>query len=219
MSVWEMIQELARLGHEVSFKKRSDGGYLITKIDGIRYVGATGNKIARSLLGTTLEEALKANKGLAKTLIENIKIVQKKRRLAPIDEEIKKAIRKTQRLWRKNNVASEAGMITTKSVRASIKKYGKKITLQKLEQAQRYARGIAYEENIKHLRDFILDYANKLNNDDLRRLANKIWTNREMILDKAIYPAYQELYKLNSIGNDKLAIKGIVSDIERILNL
>ena len=219
MSVWEMIQALARQGHEVSFKKRSDGGYLITKIDGIRYVGATGNKIARSLLGTSLEEALKANKGLAKTLTENIKIVQKKTRLEPIDEEIKKALRKTQRLWRKNNVATEAGMITTKSVRNSIKVYGKKVTLEKLEQAQRYARGIAYTENVKHLRDYILDYANELNNDDLRNLANKIWANRDTIMDKCIYPAYKRLYDLDKVGDDKLAIKQIALEVERTLYL
>lgn len=219
MSVWEMIQELARLGHEVSFKKRSDGGYLITKIDGIRYVGATGNKIARSLLGTTLEEALKANKGLAKTLTENIKVVQKKIRLEPIDEEVKKALRKTQRLWRKNNVQTEAGMITTKSVRKSIKTYGKEITLQKLSQAQRYARGIAYTENVKELKDHILKFANDLNNDDLRNLANKIWANRDTIMDKCIYPAYKRLYDLDKVGDDKLAIKQIVQDVEDILYL
>lgn len=48
-SVLKAIKKLENRGYKISFRKRRDGGYLITKINGKRFTGAKGNRLARSL--------------------------------------------------------------------------------------------------------------------------------------------------------------------------
>ena len=59
MTIKNSIKELKARGYRVSYRQRKDGGILIKSIDGHTYRGATGNRVARALLGQKLSEARK----------------------------------------------------------------------------------------------------------------------------------------------------------------
>lgn len=48
------ISELKAKGYKIKYKKRSDGGYLVTEINGVKYKGASGNAVVRSITGKHL---------------------------------------------------------------------------------------------------------------------------------------------------------------------
>lgn len=50
-SLMSAIDTLIKGGNKVKFRKRKDGGYIITKINNLRFTGAKGNAYARSLTG------------------------------------------------------------------------------------------------------------------------------------------------------------------------
>lgn len=57
MTIKKSIKELRTRGYRVSYRQRKDGGILIKSINGQKYRGATGNSVARAILGQKLSEA------------------------------------------------------------------------------------------------------------------------------------------------------------------
>ena len=55
-SILEIIKELQASGRIVKYRKRSDGGYIITEINGVKYKAAQGNKVARQIANAPLSE-------------------------------------------------------------------------------------------------------------------------------------------------------------------
>ena len=54
MKTLELIEELQKRGYSVTYTKRKDGGYRITRINGVAFSGSTGNTEARRILGVEL---------------------------------------------------------------------------------------------------------------------------------------------------------------------
>jgi hypothetical protein len=52
----DVVRILQSAGHSVQWRKRTDGGIIITSIDGVKYKAAEGNKIAREMTGLALGE-------------------------------------------------------------------------------------------------------------------------------------------------------------------
>ena len=96
LSLIEIIKLLQSQGHEVEYTHRKDGGYIIRKIDGQRFSGKIGNTIARTMVGAKLSQARQVQ--LARIRLPKGKRQQK---LAPVPEDVKKALRKVQKAWRK----------------------------------------------------------------------------------------------------------------------
>lgn len=197
MSLIQIVQKLQSEGHQIRYRVRNDGGIIVTEINGSKYTGAKGNAVARSLVGATLSEAKKVQ-------LESIKkLAGRGRKLSQPSEDIKKYLRKVQRVWRKN-VDKSKGRITMKKLRWNIEHLGIERAKEKLHQAYRYALGLAYDENITALVQYIQQASNKLGNPaELEALINAIERNRDKIREEDIKGAYEELYELNNGRNPK----------------
>lgn len=223
MKLIEIIRELQRQGNVINYYHRKDGGYIITSINGIKYKGATGNNVARSMLGTTLEESISSNKGLIRTLGKNISYKKGRVRKEKLDEDVKKSLHRVQRKWRKMFKDKKGyGTITTKTIREHLKKYGKEATLEHLKQLENYSKGIAYDKNVEALASYVRDLANKLTGEAQRvalKLAEDIiLKGMGIIREEDIYPFYIRLYDLKGDLSQSLQVQ-ILNDARMILKL
>lgn len=212
MSLIEIVEKLQAEGHQINYRVRNDGGIIITEINGVKYKGAGGNAQARYLVGATLSEARQVQ-------LQGIKkLAGRGRKLSKPSDDLLKQLRKVQRVWRKN-VDKSKGKITLKKLRWNIKHLGIERAKEKLNQAYRYALGLAYDENINALIDYIQGASNRLGNPQaLERLITQIKANRDSIREDSIKPAYDELYELNNII-DESQIEDIAMRIAIALNI
>lgn len=152
MNVAQMIKELEKMGFKVDARRRTDGGWIITKINGMSFSGASGNQYARQVLGVELSQAR----------IEQVHfnvnkyIKGSKKPKDKIDEEMEKELKKVQRIWRKKKVGAR---ITKKKLRWHLKEGGRKEAWDYLKKMSRYGQGYAYEENVRYLAKYIQDVA------------------------------------------------------------
>lgn len=132
MKLNQIIKELQNKGVKITFRKRgkSEGiGVRITSINGVKFVGSKGNIEARKLIG--------------------INEIAHRQKVAPLPKEIKNELNKTQKKFRESG--TKAGKPTTKNVRWNLEHKGERETKRLLGQAQRYASGLAYTENVEAL--------------------------------------------------------------------
>lgn len=152
MNVGQMIKELEKMGFKVNARRRTDGGWIITKINGMSFSGASGNQYARQVLGIQLSQArIEQTQFNVQKYIKGSKKPKNK-----IDEEMEAELKKVQRLWRKNKIGAR---ITKKKLRWHIKQGGKKEAWDYLKKMSRYGQGYAYEENVLYLAKYIEDVA------------------------------------------------------------
>lgn len=151
MNVAKMIKELERMGFKVDARRRTDGGWLITKINDMSFSGASGNQYARQVLGVELSQAR-----IEQTHFNVNKYIKGKKAKGAIDEELIKELKKVQRLWRKKQVSAR---ITKKKLRWHLKTGGRKEAEEYLKKMSRYGQGYAYEENVLYLAKYIEDIA------------------------------------------------------------
>ena len=143
----EVVDELRRQGHVVTFYTRKDGGILIKTIDSQKFTGATGNMYGRALVGEKLSTK-RANQ------LSRITWTGKraKSQISHKYDAVKKQLERTQRIWRKAfGKDSPVGKITAKKVKWSIEHRGEEETKRLLKEAERYASGMAYQKNVEIL--------------------------------------------------------------------
>lgn len=157
------IKKARKEGHKIKVRKRSDGGYIVTSVDGVKYSGAKGNARVREITGS---EVSKYQKTQLERITRNRPKHRKKAKPYNIDDEIRRAQNRINRKRRKNEVEG-GGYISKKKIRYNIDQYGKEETLRRLQDAERYAEGYAYLDNVEWLisrlkseRDFS-DYPNE----------------------------------------------------------
>lgn len=194
MTMIEVVSKLQSQGHKVDFYVRKDGGILVRKIDGERFSGATGNKRAREITGTTISEAR----------ISQLKYATRSRKVKfDIDEEIEKEYRRVKKKWNKAFKSKKgkqhpAGYFGRARIKYLMQHYKKEEVLQRILEAERYASGIAYSKNVQILATFIKNAGQQYNSQDLLKLADDIEQEAFSIREEWIQPAYDELYKLNA---------------------
>ena len=154
MKLIDIVEILQTEGHRIQYRHRTDGGLIITSIDGKKFSSLTeGNKTARSMVvGGELSFARAQQ--VAFNVKKYIKLDtefnrQTKKAKGQIDVDLVKQLKKVQRLWRENNIQS--GKITKKTLRAYMKYEGKKKAMEYLISRERYARGLVNAENFEHL--------------------------------------------------------------------
>lgn len=179
-TIKEIVDELRALGHQVETYQRYDvsgrkRGMLIRRIDGSYYKGSTGNEVARAMLNVelpkNLEEQLnRLNKPHGDASKSLNKLAPDKRRKTALAPEIQKQLRRVQRAYRKKG--AEYGLPTTAKYRWNVEHFGEAEAQRLLNQAERYAKGLAYDENINLLIQklenkniAIANYLNKTTND------------------------------------------------------
>lgn len=195
MTIKKSIKELRSRGYRVTYRQRKDGGVLIKSINGHKYKGAKGNKVARGLLGQKLSTArayqlhrLNPRKGDDWT-----RPAAKVRTKLP--EALTKELRSVQRLWRKGTGLVKAhttiqGTISKGNLRYVYETYGEQVAWEKLLKAKRYTQGYAYEENIKWFQETLSSLADQLElyGLDISALTDFI----EKLDDPALIERFQE---------------------------
>lgn len=195
MNIRQVIKTLEDQGHSITYYVRKDGGVLIKSIDGVKYQGATGNKIARWMAGQQLSEKR------AKQL-EKITTTGKRAKKTLTNETIKKKLREVQRKWNKafphkRGETPSVGLKTSKDVKWNLEHKGEEETIRLLNEAERYAEGIAYSENVKNLIDRITEVNEYYNSKELKDVISWINDNFDKIQENKMEKSYQILYLLN----------------------
>lgn len=200
----EVIERLEKKGHRVTWRRRSDGGILITKIDNTKYKGAKGNNKGRDLIGATKvsEKRLLALEKLTQRHIEKVRRVF-------VDELLKKQLKKTQRTRLKYHRTKE-GKVTKKRLSQYIEAQGKDRALEYLKNRERYYKGLAYDENINFLTDRIRREANLKGNKDYLDLIDIIESRKNFFREEWISKINDIMY---SNVDDATKIKRIKSII------
>ena len=217
MNVKDIVEELRKLGIKVEAQKRTDGGYVITKINGVSYSGAKGNQAAREMLGISLSEAR------IKQVNYNVdKYIKKHKKVKTLDEDMKKKLRKVQRTWKKNKVGGEAH-VTARKVKWYDKEHGQEAAKEYLEKMERYGSGLAYEENIEYLAQYIEDIARGLELTN-QKYADKFYQLAEYIRSKIssfkedwINRIYQVLYTIFELGFEDSTLEAALTTIYTIV--
>ena len=217
MNTKEIINELRKLGIEVEARKRTDGGWIITKIDNMTFTGAKGNAQARKILGVELSQAR------LEQATYNVNKYIKGKKESTLDEATKKELRKVQRTWRKNKVGGKA-KITAKKVKRHIKEHGRAETKEYLRKMSRYGEGYAYEENIEYLAQYTEDIA-RVYEDRGSSMADKFYQLADYIREKAatfkedwIGRVYQCLYTVRDLGYEDSTGEAAISTIYSIIS-
>ena len=190
MRIQDIIKELQESGYSVSFYKRKDGGYRITRINGESYSGSSGNNRARLIVGTTLSEA--QVKALSKIRSPKGKGRYNWRRRSAIDEETKKRIKKIQTQYRK--AGKKEGKPTIRNYRWVLKHKGKKEADRLLSQAERRIQGLAYTELVDTLIMRIQQDLAKKKSNSLKRALAEIKRRRNNFKFIWVWPIFDILY-------------------------
>ena len=196
MNIRQVIKTLEDQGHSITYYVRKDGGVLIKSIDGVKYQGATGNKIARWMTGQQLSEKR------AKQL-EKITTTGKRAKKTITNERVKKKLRKVQRKWNqafphKRGETPSVGTKTSKDVKWNLEHKGEEETIRLLNEAERYAEGLAYTENVNHLIDRISEVNEYYNSEELQRVIDWLEENIDKVKESQMSKAYDILYLLNN---------------------
>lgn len=197
MNVFEMIKQLEKMGFKVNARRRTDGGWIITKINDMSFSGASGNQYARQVLGVELSQAR-----IEQTHFNVSKyIAGSKKPKDQIDEELNKELRKVQRIWRKNKVSAR---ITKRKLRWHLKEGGRMEAKEYLTKMTRYGQGLAYEENVEYLAKYVEDVAKGVSNkeyqDKVLQVANLIRSRIETFKEEWINPVYSYWYEVVNTG-------------------
>ena len=151
MTTREVVNELRKRGHKIKYRVRSDGGILITSMDGVKYTGAAGNKIARTLVG---DEA-----ALSQTRKTQLKIIKPAKGPKPKEDvlqgRIQTRIKQVQKAYNKNKVPISQGRITKRLIRKIVQEEGMEAAYRKLAQSERYAEGFAISKVVEALADYV----------------------------------------------------------------
>ncbi len=219
MNLQEIIRELQSLGYDVTSRKRSDGGYIITEINGQKYTGAHGNTRARTLVGASLSEA-KAEQ-LSFNVAKYIK-GQKKPKDA-LDDELIKELRKTQRAWNKARKQSgvDFGRITKRKLRYHVGTEGRSEALAYLRRATKHAEGWAYPENVEHLLQRMKRAKRKLfqnNVDSFQSILDKIESIINAFPERWIAPVYEYTYDVDKEGVTESMQKEAINKIANVIS-
>lgn len=209
MSLIDIIKELEKTGHSVSYTHRKDGGYVITKLDGQSYKGKTGNAIARMITGATLSHARAVQLKRIRTPKGRFGNIKR----PSIPEDLKKELQRVQRNWRKTHPDIE-GTLSTRGLRYQIQKYGIEKARASLNKAWRYSEGYAYIDNVNFLIERIRMINAWMESPELDELIDYISDHSLDFKEDWIDPINQVLYDLQE---SVIPVKEAVRKIKLIM--
>lgn len=193
MTIKELAELMVQMGHDIKLQKRSDGGYLITKIDGVSYKGASGNIQARSVAGVQISQARAYQ---LSRIRPPKKIAPKQRKQTKLPEDLVKKMRKIQREWRKTH-SDIKGSISMRGLRYQYEKYGREQAELELDKSYRYAQGLAYIENVQWMIDRWESLKPKAPESDqsyIQKIIDILVKNQFKIKEEWIHPLYYNAY-------------------------
>jgi len=150
MTLLQVVKQYVAEGHKVGYRVRSDGGIIITSVDGMKFTKVgEGNRYLRTVTGANLSAARmeQTKYNVAKFIKLDKSKGQKKASSKGDTVDLKKLTKKVQREWRKNATVGE-GKVTIRKVRWYAKEHGEAYARDYLERRMKYSQGWAYEENV-----------------------------------------------------------------------
>lgn len=204
MTLKNIVKTLQGKGVKVEYYTRKDGSIRITRLNGATFSPkrSTGNIAARAMLGQSLSprKRIQQERQLAGITARRPKknvTYAKRPRKSPLSKEIRNAIKRVQRLAKKNRTGDEKyATVTTRTVRAHLEEMGEEKTLRHLSRLELHFKGLAYPEAILALADRLMDAANKTGSPELAALAVKVRKSADLgiIKESALQAVLAKLY-------------------------
>lgn len=208
MKMIDIVETLVSEGHQVKYRHRTDGGIIITSIDGKKFGSLTeGNKTARSMVvGGELSFARAEQ--VSYNVKKYIKLKEGEHKAkGQIDETLNKTLKRVQARWRTLNVKGQ-GRISKKKLRWYIKTEGKKKAMEYLLGRERYALGYANESNVNYLiqriRRLEVNPANKKFFRQIEALIEDIEKIKDKFKEEWIEPVNAIVYRSDFPLEDKI---------------
>ena len=216
MKLVNLINQMRRDGFKINYRIRTDGGVIITSINDVKFSGAKGNTALREYAGVKLSAKQEAQRqyNVKKFIKLDTEYNTQKKKAKTLDNDIKKVLRKVQRLWRKSSNIT-TGNVTARKVKYRLKNFGREEALSYLSRMELRARGIAYVENVEHLAmeisnkgksAYALEYSAQFD-----QLANDVLAKKSTFLEAWIYPCYEALYNCRTASQCPDCIRDIRS--------
>ena len=191
MTTKALVSELLKRGYNVTYRIRKDGGILITSIDSHKYKGATGNRVARMLIGEKLSERRKQQ--LTKITRERVKRPRKV--IINTPEDLERYRKRVMRKWRK---AGLTGSISKRNLRNIIEDRGVKGAETYLAEMERHTQGKAYygaiEGLLARIQNDIEVIGDGEDTNNLQQAYDLIDANKEEFKQEWLFPLFDELY-------------------------
>lgn len=147
MKLKEIVNSLISKGNKIKYRVRTDGGIIITEINGQKVGITEGNRLVREMAGKKGRLSVKRKKQLEYNVNRFIKLKKGQHKAkGQLEDNIVKLVRKVQRAGRKTKV--DTGRVTMRKVRYHLKTEGKAATINYLYRRMRYFQGYASEGNI-----------------------------------------------------------------------
>lgn len=215
MKLIDIINTLKSEGYNITFRHRTDGGLIITSINGKKMGITQGNKLARSLV-VGGELSAKRQAQTSYNVQKYIKLKEGEHKAKGyVSDEIRNLTKKVQAQWRKNKTIGE-GRVSLKKIRWRLKYYGEKETKLYLERRYRYSQGYAYPENVEWLASRIERLKIGASADeisDIEEVVQYLYANKNNFRDEFIG-------RINEITYDKSrSVKDRIQEIKRIIGM
>lgn len=216
MKLEDVVQAFSKV-YDIEYIKRKEGGIIITSINGVKYKGKSGNvyfrKLANASLSTAQKEAIRAGsskkKAIAQAKAQGLPKPRKARKIKPIKlgKQLSKRLRKTRKAFKEldENQKRIVGTPTRKKILQSLKREGRKATIQKLKEAERYATGKIYSAQL----DFMItriEETGEMRGEDVSELVDFLRAHKNSFYEERFIAFKEELYKweLNTISYQTL---------------
>ena len=207
MTLRQIATQLQKAGHQVTYRTRSDGGILITSIDGQRFKGAAGNILARKMTG----QELSSSRGMQLRKITYARRYYKIKHKIIIPPELEVQRKAVARLWKK---AGLKGSISKYNLRRIIEEKGIEYARTYFSELVRYTQDKATYSYIQGLIDRLTaDIENTTNSYEkqvLEELVGLIESKKESMTAEQVGSILQELYNWENDTNysiDTLVLK------------
>ena len=212
MKLEDVVQAFSKV-YDIEYIKRKEGGIIIISINGVKYKGKSGNvyfrKLTNSPLSTAQKEAIRAGsskkKAIAQAKAQGLPKPRKARKIKPIKlgKQLSKRLRKTRKAFKEldENQKRIVGTPTRKKILQSLKREGRKATIQKLKEAERYATGKIYSAQL----DFMItriEETGEMRGEDVSELVDFLRAHKNSFYEERFIAFKEELYKweLNTIS-------------------
>lgn len=200
MTLKNIVKNLNKTGHNITYRVRTDGGIVVTSVDGIKTKIVEGNRIVRNLANTPISQKrfTQTQRNITEKIIKPV-----------INTRISNTLHYAQRLLKNSNVKMK---LTTKRLRENIDLVGEEEAYNHINRIKRYLQGYAYEENVDNLKNIIKHDFRK---SDLRnKIIDRIEKNKEKFKERDL----QEILELQYNRNKTMTRHQVLEAISKFLD-
>lgn len=200
MTLKNIVKNLNKTGHNITYRVRTDGGIVVTSVDGMKTKIVEGNRIVRNLANTPISQKrfTQTQRNITEKIIKPV-----------INTRISNTLHYAQRLLKNSNVKMK---LTTKRLRENIDLVGEEEAYNHINRIKRYLQGYAYEENVDNLKNIIKHDFRK---SDLRnKIIDRIEKNKEKFKERDL----QEILELQYNRNKTMTRHQVLEAISKFLD-